>query len=534
MILTIDEGTTSTRALMISESGTILGTVQKEFKQIFPQAAWVEHDPEEIWQATLEMARGLVSELLRQNKISKQDIKGIAITNQRESTVIWDKNTGKPVYNAIVWQCRRTSEFCRKLKDPKLYPGFKELVENRTGLLIDSYFSGPKIHWILENLANKQTDNLLFGTIDTWLLWKLTKGRSHATDASNASRTLIYDIHKTAWDQDLLKALGIPENILPKVLASNSSFGSTDVFKDLIGRELEIKAILGDQQAAFYAYTGKNGQAQPKITYGTGTFVLIPAGMRRVNLSQNHSGQVASNDMSDFMISPAAGLLTSIAYTKMDKHRSSALQEKAYAIEGSIFVGGAIVQWLRDGLKIINNSSEIEALAKTVTDNNGVYLIPALAGLGAPFWREDIRGSIFGITRGTERGHIARAALESIAFRVKDIFTALEASQGMPVPNAYINVDGGASKNNLLMQFQADLLQIPIKRYSETEMTALGVAKMTGEIDFELKVDTVFEPQKALEHRYAEWSKYLNLLRTCLESPIRSLRSPSACSFTPE
>ncbi len=479
MIITIDEGTTSTRVLLISSDGKILDYSQKEITQIYPEAAWVEHDPIEIWQKTLECLRELLSRNIHSGRISASDLEGIAITNQRETTIIWDKVTGKPVYNAIVWQDKRTSIFCNELKEDL---EFATLVRKQTGLIIDAYFSASKIRWVWNNVIlpkNLNVDNLLFGTIDTWLLWNLTQGQSHYTEASNASRTMLWDIHKSEWITTVLEKLNIPEHILPKVLPANSCFGESTLLKDLGIPSLPILAILGDQQAAFYAY---NGEA--KATYGTGIFLLMPSsGALEVNLNE--------------------GLVTSVGY-------ACGNEVPRLIKEGSIFVGGSIVQWLRDELKFIVKSSEIQALAESVKDSAGVYLVPALAGLGAPFWRGDIRGAMFGLTRSTNQAHIARAALESMAFRVRDVFEALDTQSKSLI--THLNVDGGASRNKLLMQFQADLLQIPVKRYTESEMTALGVSRMTGKVDLELKAETVLEPKVNLEARYQEWKHYLKLL----------------------
>lgn len=485
MILTIDQGTTSSRALVIDKAGKVLAIAQKEFKQIYPQPAWVEHDPKEIWQTTLEVCREAIGKLDK-----PEEIKGLAITNQRETTIVWDKNTGEPVYNAIVWQCRRTADYCTEMK---ANTKFAESVREKTGLLIDSYFSAPKISWILnkdkrhglddasskaldKKISEVGIDNLLFGTIDTWILWNLTEGKSHLTEPSNASRTMVYNIEKGSWDKDLLNELNIPDSILPTVIASNSLFGRTALFKDLVGKDLDIKAILGDQQAAWYGH-----KSMPKITYGTGSFVLLP---------QQDAALVD-------------GLVTTIGYQKESTTKK--------VLEASIFVAGAIVQWLRDGLKIIKKSSDVEALAAQVKDNGGVYLVPALVGLGAPHWQEQVRGTIFGISRGTSDAHIARAALESIAFSVKDAFHQLE-KQNPDLKLEAINVDGGASKNDFLMQFQADLLGIEIHRFDETEMTALGVARMTGNVDYEMQPEKVFKPQRDLSDQYQTWSGYLQKL----------------------
>ncbi len=506
MIITIDEGTTSTRALMISSSGEILAIVQKEINQIYPQVGWVEHDPLEIWNKTLSCCRELINKLLSEGSIQKSDIKGIAITNQRETSIIWDPRTGKPVYNAIVWQCKRTDTYCKELSKIEIAAkvNFKDYTRAKTGLILDSYFSATKIHWLLENIVkpqNLELDKLCFGTIDTWLIWNLTLGREHLTDATNASRTMLYNIHEDKWDNNILKQLDIPTSLLPRVIESNGDFGSSPLFKDLVDRELPIKAVLGDQQAALYAY---NNEA--KITYGTGTFILVPN--KTINYITNEAGtlsneiqssikKIQNEDRENISINlptTPQGLLESIAFKTN--------QTKAYTLEASIFTGGAIVQWLRDGLKLIKQSSEIEKLA--ANDNAGVYLIPALTGLGAPYWRGDVQGAIFGITRGTDSTHIARAALESIAYQVKDAISDQNLSM--------INVDGGASKNNTLMQFQADLLQVAIKRHSESEMTALGVARMTGDVELTLTVEKVFEPKGNLDAKYQEWQRYVNKL----------------------
>lgn len=546
--LTIDEGTTSTRALLIADDGTICGIAQQEFSQIFPQTGWVEHDAEEIWTKTLAVCRAVIQacseaavilseakdlhaatkesfalraqddmKITINKQINPSDITNIAITNQRETTVVWDRSSGKPIHNAIVWQCRRTSDYCAKLRADK---GFNNYVRKTTGLYIDSYFSGPKLRWILDHHANnvilseaKDSKNdadgsllrsqpqvhnlrnhndktlsqddvskLAFGTIDSWLIYKLTGGRSHLTEPSNAARTMLYDIVAGKWSSKILSKLKIPASILPEVVASNSNFGTCNLFDDLIGHPLTITGVLGDQQAALYAYHATNTVIASKVTYGTGTFVLV--------------------ELPKFQLRD--GLVTTVFY----QHAGA---KALYAVEGSVFTGGAVVQWLRDGLKIIENSSEIEALANSVEDHGGVYLVPALAGLGAPYWREDIRGTIFGISRGTQRGHIARAALEAMAFRVRDIFEAL----GLKLEQ--VNVDGGATANNLLMQFQADLLQMPIQKYSTKEMTALGaaiMAKTTGgkEEKIRLRKDTCYLPKLKLEKRYTEWKAYVGKL----------------------
>ncbi len=517
-VLTIDEGTTSTRALLISSSGEILDIVQKDITQYYPQPGWVEHDPLEIWNKTLACCREIITKNLAAGKISKDSVTSIAITNQRETTIIWDPKTGKPVYNAIVWQCRRTAERCEELKKTKISGvNFTDYIKSKTGLLVDAYFSATKIQWILTSSVftsfrrTPQDDGrgtqqeLMFGTIDTWLIWNLTLGREHLTDTSNASRTMLYDIYEDQWDTEILKHLNISTSILPKVIESNGDFGASPLFSDLLGYELPIKAVLGDQQAAFYAYDG-----EAKCTYGTGTFVMLPYGSKqevrslKLETNEQSKSQIGNErDAMSFAIkNDNEGLLKSSGYKTQS--------EKALVLEGSIFVGGSIVQWLRDEMKFIEKSSEVEALAKSVPDNGGVYLIPALAGLGAPYWRGDVRGTIFGITRGTNRGHIARAAIEAIAYSVRDIIEALDPALRSKITQ--LNVDGGATKNDTLMQFQADLLQIPIKRYTETEMTALGVAKMTGGIELKLKAERVFQPQTNLDENYKIWKKYITKL----------------------
>ena len=535
--ITIDEGTTSTRALMISSTGEIIKTVQKEITQYYPQPGWVEHDATEIWEKTLACLREVTKACLEEGLMKAEEISGIAITNQRETTVLWNAKTGEPIHKAIVWQCRRTSEICDQLKKDSIKDefgnehSFNDYVSSKTGLIIDAYFSGTKIKWILErchsersakrevknpvdqskecigSLANAQDDGLIFGTIDTWLIWNLTLGRSHFTDASNASRTMLYDIHENKWDTNILKHLNIPNSLIPEVINSNGDFGSTPLLKDMLDREIPIKAVLGDQQAALYAYDN-----QAKATYGTGTFVMLPSTVIKNETSTDgldchvtSSLAMTSNERDSMSFATEKsnnGLVKTNAYKTQS--------ETALAIEGSIFVGGSIIQWLRDGLKIIKESSDVETLAREVEDNGGVYLIPALAGLGAPHWNQDVRGAIFGLTRGSSDAHIARAALEAMAYSVMNIFETLDPELRQNIKE--LNVDGGATKNNLLMQLQADLLGIPVKRYTETEMTALGVAKMTGDVELELKAERIFKPENNLDQEYKTWKKYLNKL----------------------
>ena len=440
-ILALDQGTTSSRAIIFDKKGEIKSTAQKEFQQIFPRSGWVEHDPLEIWSSQLKvMNEALVG-------INKDEIAAIGITNQRETTVVWDKTTGKPVYNAIVWQDRRTANITDQLKAD----GLESVFQKKTGLILDPYFSGTKINWILENvegLRKKAEQGILaFGTIDSWLVWNLTKGEHHITDVTNASRTLLYNIHQMKWDTELLDILNIPRNILPKVYPSSVVYGKTS--KDIIGSEILIGGIAGDQQAALF---GQNciEPGMVKNTYGTGCFMLMNIGETPVESSHK--------------------LLTTIAW-KIDN-------KVEYALEGSVFIGGAVVQWLRDGLGIIKSSQEIEEIASKVDNTGGVYFVPAFSGLGAPHWNPHARGAIVGLTRGTTSEHLARAALEAIAYQSFDLVRAMEKDSNIKLKQ--LRVDGGASVNNLLMQFQADLLRVPIIRPKITETTALGAAYLAG------------------------------------------------------
>lgn len=442
-ILALDQGTTSSRAILFDEDGIIQGVSQREFTQIFPQPGWVEHDPIEIWESQLAVAE----EVIKTHSISAEQIAAIGITNQRETTVVWDKNTGMPIYNAIVWQDRRTASICERLKNE----GLTEYISYETGLVIDAYFSGTKINWILDNVdgARVKANNgdLLFGTMDTWLLWKLTHGKVHATDYSNASRTMIYNIRSLKWDANMLKALDIPENMLPSVQPSSGIFGHTDV--SLFGKEIPIAGIAGDQQAALFGQVcWQPGMA--KNTYGTGCFMLMNTGEKCIR----------SNN----------GLLTTIAWGLEDK--------VYYALEGSVFNAGAAVQWLRDGLGIIQSSKESEEIAFSVTDTGGVYLVPAFTGLGAPYWDMYARGSISGLTRGTTRAHIVRATLESLAYQTRDVLDIMSTESGITLSD--LRVDGGASANNFLMQFQADQLHAKVERPTIIETTALGAAYLAG------------------------------------------------------
>ncbi|MFN0254214.1 glycerol kinase GlpK [Pedobacter ureilyticus] len=442
-ILSLDQGTTSSRAIIFNHSGKIIAIAQKEFTQIYPQAGWVEHDPNEIWSTQLAVA----TEVIAKAGLRAQDINAVGITNQRETTVVWDKKTGKPVYNAIVWQDRRTSEYCNSIKQE----GHSKLIQEKTGLIIDSYFSATKVKWILENVdgAKQRALNgeLAFGTIDSWLIWNLTGGNVHVTDVSNASRTMIYNIHSLSWDDELLALFDIPKSMLPEVKSSSEVYGTTA--GNILAAQLPIAGIAGDQQSALF------GQmcTQPgmvKNTYGTGCFMLMNIG---------NTPKTSNNN-----------LLTTIAW-KING-------EVNYALEGSIFIAGAIVQWLRDELGLIQKSADVERLALQVKDTQGVYIAPAFAGLGAPYWNQDARGTITGITRGTNKAHIARAALESIAYQTMDVLNAMQADAGTPI--AELRVDGGATANDLLMQFQADLLNCEVIRPEVTEVTAIGAAYLAG------------------------------------------------------
>ena len=442
-ILALDQGTSSSRAIVFDEHGQTKAVSQKEFTQIFPKPGWVEHNPMEIWSSQASV----IAEAITSIDINGLNIAAIGITNQRETTIVWDAETGEPVYNAIVWQDRRTSEFCDGLKRD----GRTDLIRSKTGLIIDAYFSATKILWILENVpgARKKADEgkLRFGTVDTWLIWMLTRGEVHVTDVTNASRTMLFNIHTLEWDKELLQLFDIPESMMPQVKSSSEIYGYTKT--TLFAHEVPIAGIAGDQQAALFGQMCTEPGAV-KNTYGTGCFMLMNSGERPIMSSNN--------------------LLTTIAWKIGDKVN--------YALEGSIFVAGSVVQWLRDGLGIIRSSSEIEALACTVPDNGGVYFVPALTGLGAPHWDQYAKGSIYGISRGTTAAHIARAALEGIAFQTMDIVNAMQKDAGVTLKE--LKVDGGASRNDLLMQFQADILGTDVIRPTVTETTALGAAYLAG------------------------------------------------------
>ncbi len=482
-VLALDQGTTSSRAILFNHDGAIVSVAQQEFPQIFPAPGLVEHDPEAIWSSQLAVAQ----EAIKKANATAADIIAIGITNQRETAIVWEKSTGKPVYNAIVWQSRLTVPICEAL----VAKGFDKEIYSRTGLVTDAYFSGTKVKWILDNVegAREKADRgeLAFGNVDAFLMWRLSKGRIHATDPTNASRTLLYNIYEKKWDDVILKELGIPESMLPTVMPSSGIFGETDA--EFFGAPLRLAGVAGDQQAATF------GQAcyevgMAKNTYGTGNFMLINTGTKAVP-SKNK-------------------LLTTIAW--------GIGNETIYALEGSIFVTGAAVQWLRDGLKAITNSADVEALAASEKDNGGVYLVPAFVGLGAPYWDPYARGIIAGLSRGSTIGHVARATLESMCYQTRDVLEAMNADSGVDLKT--LRVDGGAVVNNLLMQFQADILGVPVQRPKVAETTALGAAYLAGlavgfwasqeEVAKQWAIDRTFEPTFSADQReslYADWKK---------------------------
>lgn len=444
-ILAIDQGTTSSRAIVFDSRGRAVGKAQREFKQIYPHNGWVEHNPLEILGAQM----GVVSEVIAACGLSSYDIEAVGITNQRETTLVWDRQTGQPVYNAIVWQCRRTADECVKLVEE----GYEDLIYERTGLTVDAYFSATKLKWILDNVEGAreraERGELLFGTVDSYILWHLTSGKQHATDYTNASRTMLYNIHKLCWDDDLLKIFDIPRRMLPEVYPSGHHYGNMD--KSVLGREIPIMAIAGDQQAALFGQLClKRGQV--KNTYGTGCFLLMNTGSNAVNSSQ--------------------GLLTTLAAC------GDGDAKPQYALEGSVFMGGAVVQWLRDEMRMIKNAADTEIYASRVKDTKGVYIVPAFVGLGAPYWDSSARGTVTGLTRGVTKEHFIRAALESIAYQVFDLVHAMERDVGIKVSS--LNVDGGACANNFLMQFQSDVLGAEVLRPAVNETTALGVCYLAG------------------------------------------------------
>jgi len=442
-ILSFDQGTTSSRAIVFDHEGTIKSVAQKEFEQIFPKPGWVEHDPNEIWSSQAAVAAEAITKI----GINGKNIAAIGITNQRETTIVWDRETGEPVYNAIVWQDRRTAKYCDSLKEL----GLQEMISEKTGLVIDAYFSGTKVKWILDNVEGArekaEAGKLAFGTVDSWLIWKLTRGEKHVTDVSNASRTLLYNIKECHWDNELLELFNIPESILPEVKGSSEIVGYTKT--TIFAHEIPIAGIAGDQQAALFGQQcTQPGMA--KNTYGTGCFMLMNTGDKAIK-SQNN-------------------LVTTIAW-KVDG-------KVTYALEGSIFIAGAAVQWMRDQLGLVKSAPEIEKLALTVEDNGGVYFVPALTGLGAPHWDQYARGIVVGITRGTSNGHFARATLEGIAFQAMDVLKSMQADSGIEIKE--LRVDGGAAANNLLLQFQSETLQSPVIRPKQLETTALGAAYLAG------------------------------------------------------
>ena len=485
-ILALDQGTTSSRAIIFDKLGAVIAVAQKEFTQIFPKPGWVEHDPNEIWSTQL----GVATEAISKAGLTVENIAAIGITNQRETTVVWERSTGKPIYNAIVWQDRRTSVFCDELKTA----GLDKLIQQKTGLVIDAYFSGTKIKWILDNVygarAKADRGELAFGTIDTWLLWNLTKGQVHATDVSNASRTMLCNIHTLQWDGELEKIFTIPGSMLPQIRSSSEVYGTTQNI--ITAKNIPIAGIAGDQQAALF------GQmcTQPgmvKNTYGTGCFMLMNTGEKPV-ISNNN-------------------LLTTVAW------KVNGITQ--YALEGSVFIGGAIVQWLRDGLGIIGTAAAVESLAMKVSSSEGVYVVPAFVGLGAPYWVPDARGSIFGLSRGSNASHIARAALESIAYQTMDVLKAMEADSGISIKE--LRVDGGATENDLLMQFQSNILNTKVLRPTITETTALGAAYLAGlavgfwdnieEIQKQWQIQHTFEPNMTEEKRHelaGGWKRAVN------------------------
>jgi glycerol kinase len=483
-ILALDQGTTSSRAILFNQEAHIVAVAQQEFPQIYPQPGWVEHNPQAIWEAQLSVAQ----QVLAKQGASASDIAAIGITNQRETTILWDRETGEPIYNAIVWQDRRTAAFCDQLKAE----GFDKTIKEKTGLVTDAYFSGTKVAWILDNVPGArekaEAGKLAFGTIDSFLVWRLTGGRLHITDVSNASRTMLYDIHKHWWSTTMLKRLNIPNSILPQVVASSMIYGETD--PGLFGQAIPLAGIAGDQQAATF------GQAcyapgLVKNTYGTGCFMLMNTGKDAIPSKNN--------------------LLTTVAWTVGENPMQ-------YALEGSVFIAGAAIQWLRDELKLVENASETEALARSVENTGGVYVVPAFVGLGAPYWDQYARGTIVGLTRGSGREEIVRATLESIAYQTRDVLEAMRADSGLTLPA--IRVDGGAVRNDFLMQFQADILNVPVQRPAVTETTALGAAYLAGlavgfwksqeEISAKWNVERTFEPAMPADQRdslYAGWKR---------------------------
>jgi len=483
-ILSLDQGTTSSRAIIFNKKGEIVHSAQKEFKQYFPHSGWVEHNANEIWGSVL----AVIATALSESNIRAEQIEGIGITNQRETTVVWDKETGAPVYHAIVWQSRQTSGICEELKQG----GYEQTIRKKTGLLIDPYFSGTKVKWILDNVegvrSKAEEGKLLFGTIDTWLIWKLSGGKAHVTDFSNASRTLMFNIHELKWDEELLEILNVPSSMLPEVRSSSEIYAHT-VGYHFFGEEIPIAGAAGDQQAAMF------GQAcfekgMGKSTYGTGCFMLMNTGEKAVESEH--------------------GLLTTIAWGINGKVE--------YALEGSIFIAGAAIQWLKDGMRMLNSASDSEKYARRVDSTDGVYVVPAFVGLGTPYWNSEVRGSVFGLTRGTSKEHFVRATIESLAYQTKDVLSVMEVDSGIELKT--LRVDGGVVKNNFLLEFQSDLLNVLVERPVINETTALGAAYLAGlavgywesqkEIESQWAVDQQFEPNMEQDKRdelYDGWKK---------------------------
>ncbi len=490
VVVALDQGTTSSRAIIFDHDANIVSTAQREFTQIYPNAGWVEHDPMEIWATQ----RSSLTEVLAQSDIENHEVAAIGITNQRETTIVWDKNTGQPIYNAIVWQCRRTAEYCDQLKSN----GHEDYIRSTTGLVIDAYFSGSKIAWILDNVEGArdkaEKGDLLFGTVDTWLIWKLTHGKAHVTDVTNASRTMLFNIHTLQWDQTLLELFNIPRSMLPEVKSCSEIYGYTNIGG--VDADIPISGIAGDQQAALFGQQClKKGMV--KNTYGTGCFLLMNTGNNAIDSKH--------------------GLLTTIGYQIGD--------EVVYALEGSVFMGGATIQWLRDELGLIQDASDTQYFAEKVDDTNGVYLVPAFVGLGAPYWDPHARGSLTGLTRGTNRNHIIRAALESIAYQSRDVLLAMEEDSGIKLNQ--IRVDGGAVANDFLMQFQADIMGNKVVRPVVRESTALGAAMLAGlavgfwnsrmELADKKEIERTFSPKldrSAREQLYTGWLSAIKRTRS--------------------
>jgi glycerol kinase len=494
-ILALDQGTTSSRAMLFDRLGNVVSTAQKEFQQIYPHPGWVEHDPQEIWSTQA----GVAAEAVTRAGLNGASIAAIGITNQRETTIVWDRETGHPIYNAIVWQDHRTADFCDQLKEQ----GLEQKVRAKTGLPIDSYFSATKIRWILDNVEGAREKasqgRLAFGTVDSWLVWNFTQGGLHVTDVTNASRTMLFNIHTLKWDDELLDMLDIPHNMLPEVHASSEVYGPTKT--TVFASRIPLAGIAGDQHAALFGQMCTES-GMVKNTYGTGCFLVMNTGSKPIESNNN--------------------LVTTIAWQIGD--------EINYALEGSIFIGGAVVQWLRDGLGIIKNAAEIETLARSVPHCDGVYLVPAFAGLGAPHWNARARGTLFGVTRGTSSAHIARAALDSIAYQSLDVLNAMEADSGIRIGE--LRVDGGACANNLLMQFQADILGVDAVRPKVPETTALGAAYLAGLAVGYWKDVNELKSQWALDRRFTPGLPHAEV-KACLDGWKRAIRAAKAWADTP-